>query len=280
MVLEICASFNFLTILSAAIFPEFELSGDIAGHSRMKPEIQKRIWDELQVNRIGSDEFKANFRRLDKILGTISRLSFGNPSDVKVLNIGIGNAYFENILLSSDIDIYTLDPSESAIMAVKEKFSFDDDHAKCGSAQDISFPENYFDFVVMSEVLEHLSDEIIPRAFKELQRVLKRRGYFIGTVPNNEDLIRNTFTCRYCGKTSHRVGHLRIYTVDSLREILKKYFEVDEIFSFRGMFLNTKGVLYFHWIDLPYKIVRIFRKNTQAPHQIAFNIFFVARNTR
>ena len=110
--------------------------------------------------------------------------------------------------------------------------------------------------------------------------MLKPGGYFIGTVPDNEELSRNQFTCPYCGEKSHRVGHEQTFTVESLRGLLEEYFQIKEIYSFRGMFLNRKGVLYFHWIDLPYKIVRIFKKNIRSPHQITFNIFFVAWNTR
>ena len=246
----------------------------------MEPQVQKRIWDRLQFDRIMREDFKVNFTRVDKILAKISGLSAQNPSEVRILNIGIGNAYLEGRMISARFDIYTLDPSTSAVAAIKEKLSLDDVHAKCGWSQDIPFPDDFFDFVVMSEVVEHLTDEIMHQTFNELRRVLKRGGYFVGTVPDNEDLSRNEFTCPYCGKTSHRVGHERTFTIESLRELLEEKFQLKEIFSFRGMHLNRKGILYFHWIDLPYKIVRIFRKNVRSPHQIAFCIFFVARNTR
>lgn len=245
----------------------------------METHIQKRIWDRVQVNRITGGEFKANSQRLDRVLSLVSKISTRDHSDIKVLNIGIGNAYMESQFLDQGFDIYTLDPSESAIKAIQEKLPLDDDHAKCGWSQENPYPDNYFDFIIMSEVVEHLSDDILDQTFKEVQRVLIDGGYLIGTVPDNEDLSRNQFTCPYCRKMSHRVGHERSFTKQSLHELLKDYFYIDKLFSFRGMYLNFAGICYFHWIDFPFKVVRLFRSNVQSPHQISFNIMFVVRNT-
>lgn len=245
----------------------------------MEINIQKNIWDSVQVNRITGGDFKANIRRLNKILTIVEKLDRGHASDIKILNIGIGNAYMEKFLLAKHYDIFTLDPSESAIDTVQELLGLDDEHAKCGWSQDIPYSDDTFNFIIMSEVIEHLSDEILEPTFKELQRVLIHGGFLIGSVPDNEDLGRNQFRCPYCSKISHRVGHERTLTRKSLRELLIGYFHVISLFSFRGMYLNYLGVMYFHWIDFPFRIARLFGSNVRSPHQISFNLMFVARNT-
>lgn len=65
-----------------------------------------------------------------------------------------------------------------------------------GDAESTPFKDNYFDFVFMTEVLEHLLD--YDKALSEVKRVLKSGGIFIATVPNRDwarydfyDKIRN-----------------------------------------------------------------------------------------
>lgn len=41
----------------------------------------------------------------------------------------------------------------------------------------------------MSEVLEHLTDDVLERTIVEVHRVLVAEGHFIGTVPARENLI-------------------------------------------------------------------------------------------
>lgn len=48
--------------------------------------------------------------------------------------------------------------------------------------ENLPFKKNTFDFMLCSEVLEHVED--LEKSFKELSRVLKKDGYAILTVPN------------------------------------------------------------------------------------------------
>jgi len=53
-------------------------------------------------------------------------------------------------------------------------------HTVVGDAQNLPFPDETFDIVYMNAVLEHVPDP--SRAFKEVARVLKKGGIFIGYV--------------------------------------------------------------------------------------------------
>jgi len=47
----------------------------------------------------------------------------------------------------------------------------------------LPFDDNYFDVVAMLAVLEHLEADTIERIIKEVRRVIKKGGVFIGTTP-------------------------------------------------------------------------------------------------
>ena len=240
-------------------------------------DVQKRIWDRVQVKRIYGHDME-NRRRLNKIIKDIKRLHSGLPRNVNILNVGVGNGQLEKFLNEQGFNIYSLDPSENAIDALVEHHNFPADHAYTGSAADMSFSSAFFDFIVMSEVLEHLDDVTLHKALSELQRTLKPGGYFIGTCPDNEDLVLNSFTCPYCSKYSHRVGHIHSFTTQTLAILLSRHFEIIKCYSFLGMNVNWKGLLLHHWIDTPFKIARIFKPNVRSPRQIEFNIYFRTRN--
>jgi SAM-dependent methyltransferase len=52
---------------------------------------------------------------------------------------------------------------------------------RCEDLQQLHYPDDYFDFILTSETLEHVPDPI--RAFQEIYRTLKPGGYHIFTVP-------------------------------------------------------------------------------------------------
>lgn len=240
----------------------------------MEKEVQKEIWDSTQIKRLRNG-YSANKRRLRIIKNHILSLE----KDLKILNIGIGNGYMEELLLKelNKENIFSLDPSEQALEEIKKIYNLPDRNLLNGYADDISIPDSFFDYVIASEVIEHIPDGAYSNSLLEIKRILKPGGFFIGTVPDNEDLAKNSYTCPYCKKNSHRVGHARSYTRESLKKDLSQYFETLKCKTIIGMNLNWKGMIYHHWIDLPFKLVRLLKPQVRAPHQIEFNILFLVR---
>jgi ubiquinone/menaquinone biosynthesis C-methylase UbiE len=81
-----------------------------------------------------------------------------------------------------------------------------------GDALRLPFPDDSFDAVICSEVLEHIPD--YRSAVREIHRVLKPRGYFCASVPRPwcERL------CWWLSRDYHQVpgGHLRIFEIEDL----------------------------------------------------------------
>jgi len=89
------------------------------------------------------------------------------------------------------------------------------------------FPDEHFDVVVMSEVLEHLDPDVFQTTLSEVRRVLRKGGRFIGTVPARERLEDSLVVCPQCGCVFHRWGHKQTFDIASLSAALGGVFVVE-----------------------------------------------------
>jgi ubiquinone/menaquinone biosynthesis C-methylase UbiE len=163
-----------------------------------------------------------------------------------MLNIGVGSGGLEALLVQRGVDVSCLDPSTSAIEAIRDRLSLSHGKARVGTAQALPFEAKSFDCVVMSEVLEHLDDPTITLVLPEVRRVLKPGGAFIGTVPADENLLENRAVCPDCGKVFHRWGHVQSFSDLRLQGLLAS--EFNDVRIRRTIFdplgtLNWKGHL-------------------------------------
>lgn len=198
---------------------------------------QERIWDHFQGEGVGS--FDGNATRLRFLARRLS------PADKRVLNVGVGNGYLEKyIRAGSHADVYSLDPSAVAIERLRASVQMDDDHAKVGYSQAIPFLDGFFDVVIMSEVIEHLDDDVIAATLKEVSRVLGGHGRYLGTVPADENLESSQVVCPKCGEISHRWGHVQSFNRERLLRLIERDFEqviVSRVYFGNWHMLNWKG---------------------------------------
>ncbi len=195
---------------------------------------QERIWRYFQGE--GSQSFAGSQGRLKFIFNMI------RPRE-RVLNIGVGSGLLERMCVQSGIDIHTMDPDSTAIDTLERGLSLE---GKCkqGFSQNIPWPELTFDVVVMSEVLEHLTDDTLYQSLGEVRRVLKCGGRFMGTVPAHERLEDSLAVCPDCGKRFHRWGHMQSFDGKRLEMLLRGYFEswlIKERVFITWSSLNWKG---------------------------------------
>ena len=162
----------------------------------MKPTSvdQGKIWEHFQNE--GIDSFSQSRGRLEFL---VRRLAPG----LRVLNIGVGNGTFEALSLRKGLDVWSLDPSERAIARLRQELALGE-KAQVGFSQNIPFPDEHFDAVIMSEVLEHLDDLVLEATLSEIHRVLRRDGMFLGTVPARENLADSHVVCPHCAHQFHR----------------------------------------------------------------------------
>lgn len=177
---------------------------------------QTKIWDYFQNDDEIGDTFVGARTRYEYVAKQI-------PSGAHILNIGVGRGGLENILVQHGVQVSCLDPSENSINKIRQLLDLDG-RAKVGFSQAIPFGSNEFDVVIMSEVLEHLSDEVIAGTFSEVARVLKPGGRYLGTVPAGEKLLDNQVMCPHCGVPFNRWGHIQTFDYRRLSELLGERF--------------------------------------------------------
>jgi SAM-dependent methyltransferase len=178
---------------------------------------QAKIWEHFQNE--GVDAFAQSQGRLEFL---VRRL----PTGTRALNVGVGNGSLEKMGARKGVDIWCLDPSDRAIEGLRQELGLGA-KGQVGFCQAMPFPDEHFDVVVMSEVLEHLEDEVFEATLAEVKRVLRPGGKFIGTVPAREKLESSIVVCPHCGIKFHRWGHNRSFSVDTLAGALKRYLLVE-----------------------------------------------------
>jgi len=142
-----------------------------------------------------------------------------------VLDVGCGEASFGNLLKVSGKAKYVVGIEKNREIASKAKKKIDE--IVIGNIEEIIIPEPYgkYDYIVANDVLEHLVDPW--NAIKSLRNSLKDNGVMVFSVPN----IRNwtvLLPLLVYGKWEYKEHgildstHLRFFTKDSCREIVKK----------------------------------------------------------
>lgn len=225
---------------------------------------QQPIWDYYQNE--APEAFLGSRKRLQFLAKKLT------PKG-KVLNIGVGGGNFEEIAVQQSHTVYSLDPDEETIENLRQRFDMGD-KARIGVCQKIPFPDQLFDNVVISEVIEHLANEAIKRTLKEISRVLVADGCLIGTVPAREDIRSQTVICPHCGERFHRWGHLQSFSLEQIEKLLVPYFEILELFErpfFDLSLMNWKGKIH--------GIIRILMYYAGI-HSINEHIVFIAKNNR
>jgi hypothetical protein len=86
-----------------------------------------------------------------------------------------------------------------------------------GDITSLKFPDNSFDCVVCTEVLEHIPERLLGKACSELQRVAKRH-LLIG-VPYRQDLRVSRTTCYLCGRKNPPWGHVNAFDGQRLKDL-------------------------------------------------------------
>lgn len=149
----------------------------------------------------------------------------------KILDIGCSNGLL--IYLLSQINSYELhgidickESIENAIINNKNNIG-KNVFLKIKDAENLDYNNNYFDCVVMGEVLEHVNNQNI--VLEQVKRVLKKFGILLLSIPDN-------------GKLS--VNHKRSYTDKSIKEIIESFgFVIHEL-------LYMKSGMSENWICL------------------------------
>lgn len=185
--------------------------------TKIQKNDQIKIWDHFQ-----SDEKKSFLAALPRYDFLKKEAKKYTKKQGKILNIGIGLGYLEEMLLKDGFEVYALDPSKVAVQNLKIKKI----KAEIGSIENHPFKKNFFDLIVISEVIEHIPKQNLSKSVSQLSNILKPQGILIATVPYNERLEDNNTICPSCGNQFHRWGHHNSFKHKEFEGLFKKKFKI------------------------------------------------------
>jgi len=136
------------------------------------------------------------------------------PNEVKtILDVGCGNGVITNEL-AKRYEVTGVDRSLAALDYVETEKQ----HA---SADNIPLPDNSFDMVFSSELLEHLEEDVLKKTIDELKRLNK--NYVFITVPNAENPDKLAIQCPRCRYVFNRPNHLRSFNAEDIKNQFSDY---------------------------------------------------------
>lgn len=161
------------------------------------------------------------------------------------LDFGCGAGNIMNIMKKNGWKTEGIDINPDAIRMAKEKYGFK-------IREDLKkFQDNYFDVVVMNDVLEHL---YYPRKIiNEIYRILRKGGIFLANTVNINAWVVKLFGTGF-GRNFTAHSHYNHFSMKSIRLLFKK-FKIEKIYT-RGDELSFTTLLDFYIYPLLYQSKR------------------------
>jgi len=160
------------------------------------------------------------------------------PRNVRVLDIGCGFGESLGYHQARGCDVYGVEADEN-IRRVAEKFGY---KVHVGLFDPDVYEANSFDYVTMSQVIEHVTDPV--QTLRDIARVLKPGGVAILSTPN-----AGGWGAKIFGKfwiNWHAPYHLQFFTFRSMRLAAEQAGLVVE----KAVTITPSAWLYFQWVHL------------------------------
>ena len=216
--------------------------GHISLRTPLTPDLLKNLYtDYYPRSCLSLDEFQPSqsSEGFSAWLNGLKRSTFRwVPENVKVLDIGCGFGQSLAYHQARGCDAYGVEADEN-IKKVAEKFGF---NVHIGLFDPKQYEPNFFDYVTLDQVLEHVIDPI--KTLQGMAYVLKPQGMAIISTPN-----ANGWGVRLFGRywiNWHAPYHLQHFSVESMRIAAEKAGLKIEYFRT----LTASEWLLYQWIHL------------------------------
>jgi 2-polyprenyl-3-methyl-5-hydroxy-6-metoxy-1,4-benzoquinol methylase len=150
-----------------------------------------------------------------------------------LLDVGCGNGQPLQRFAQAGWTAVGIDTDVEAVAAACS-FGLD---ARAGSLKAQNFPDQHFDLILMSHVIEHVADPV--DELNECRRVLKRSGSLVIATPNARGLGHRVFGRHWLGLETPR--HLQVFTPGALTRLLA-------MSGFRPERVRTDAVAAANWM--------------------------------
>ncbi len=209
------------------------------------PEIKNlntpKFWDEIYSENSKLEDQDGMTK--DRVMNAVNFIPLESK---KILDIGAGLGFVEELINNEGKNVYANDFSELSVNFLKMKFK---GNFRKQSIYRLKYPSNFFDVVLVLEVLEHIPPSKLFKVLNTINKLLKNSGIIIVSVPMNEGLEK---------MKDNPSGHVRMYTEELIQAELEiagfKVLEHKTLFAFNNLY-KLKTI-----------IARIF--NTHKPNNI------------
>ena len=133
----------------------------------------------------------------------------------KLLDIGCSIGTFLDIARKNGWDTFGIDLSKASIDYCTKELKL---NVKQGKLEDIKFPSNSFDVVIMSDLLEHVPNPMA--TLKEANRILKKDGLLFITTPNIGSTTARLMKTRWVHLKPRE--HIYYFTPKTIEKALSK----------------------------------------------------------
>jgi ubiquinone/menaquinone biosynthesis C-methylase UbiE len=151
-------------------------------------------------------------RRLHRFI-----LKFVEDEDAKLLDIGSGGGWITKESFNN-IKLTLCDLSSKNLDKIKERQPQRDISYIVSDALNMPFKDNHFNYVILSEVLEHINDPL--SVLKEIYRITDKGGKIIISTPYKEKI--QYYLCIHCNKKTPANAHLHSFDEKIFTDIFKK----------------------------------------------------------
>jgi ubiquinone/menaquinone biosynthesis C-methylase UbiE len=137
---------------------------------------------------------------------------------INMLDAGCGTGVYSFYFSKFADKIESIDISEEKIEYLSKENIFKNINFSKGDICKLPFGEGVFDFIVCSDVLEHVKND--KKAFKELSRIIRKNGTLLITVPYDSKSNRSSYK-RY---NHERAGYLK----GDILKLIKNKFKIEK----------------------------------------------------
>ena len=163
-------------------------------------------------------------RFLGEILAYLKKI---NANQLKGLDVGCGEGHMINYLHENNIikDLTGIDLDEERLAFARQNFTVIDYQVE--DIYDLSFEENTFDYVLATEIFEHLPDP--DAAMEALKKVSKPNAFLLISVPYEPYFHwGNLARGKHWDRGGYTPSHLNFWNSSEFKTFLEKHVNILE----------------------------------------------------
>ncbi len=182
--------------------------------------------DEASLNEIYKDYYKAwDLKHSEKEVSLMKQETFSNYFKLitpyitsgNLLDVGCATGELMQIAQSNGFDVYGVEVSPYGVNLCREQFG--EDKVIEGNLKFGDFPENFFDIITLSDVLEHIVE---PLPFLDaLYGILKPGGILMIVTPDTSSVVKKLMGKRWL---HYKAEHIYYYNQKNLVQLLSSQY--------------------------------------------------------